>query len=466
MNVPIEPEPRPPGQPPQLERGLGLLQATALNIANMVGIGPFITIPLFIGTMNGPQAMVAWVIAAVLVLCDGLVWAELGAALPGSGGSYHFLREIFGRYRWGRIVPFLFIWQFLVSGTLEMASGYIGAVEYLKYAVPSLEPTLASWGVPGGLRVVAALACVGITLSLCRNIHLVGWISVVLCGGTIITVLIVIVAGLLNFNPSLLALPPNAFEMNLTWVVALGAAMRIAVYDYLGYFNICHLGDEVRDPARTIPRAIMISVGVIAAVYMTMNLSIIAVVPWQEAMKSENIAALFMEKLFGRNVAVVFTWLVIWTALACMFAITLGYSRIPFAAARAGDFFAVFAKVQPGGNYPQVSLLALGGLTAVFCFLPLQTVIDGAVTVRILVQFIGQIIALHILRTQRPDVPLPFRMWLYPIPSVLALIGWVFLWATSGMQLLLVGLGVIASGAIVFAVWQKVQKVDRPPAAA
>ena len=125
-------EPTPAG--PGLERGLGVLQATSLNVANMVGIGPFITIPAFIATMAGPQAMVGWIAAAILVICDGLVWSELGAALPGSGGSYHFLREIFGRYRWGRIMPFLFIWQFLVSGAMEMASGYIGALSYLEYA--------------------------------------------------------------------------------------------------------------------------------------------------------------------------------------------------------------------------------------------------------------------------------------------------------------------------------------------
>lgn len=167
-------------QAEKLDRGLGLVSATSLNLANMVGIGPFITIPLFIGTMNGPQAMVAWVIAAVLVLCDGLVWAELGAALPGSGGSYHFLSETFGKTRWGRVVPFLFVWQFLVGGTLEIASGYIGAVDYLRYALPNLEPTLQSWGLPFGMNMIAAIACIAITLVLCRNIRVVGWLSIVL----------------------------------------------------------------------------------------------------------------------------------------------------------------------------------------------------------------------------------------------------------------------------------------------
>lgn len=438
-----------------LDRGLGLLQAAALNIANMVGIGPFITIPLFIASMNGPHAMIGWLIAAVLVLCDGLVWSELGAALPGSGGTYHFLREIFRPYRWGRLLPFLFIWQFLISGTLEMASGYIGSVDYLKYAIPGLQPAFERWGVPWGWNAVAAVGCVTVVWLLSRRIQVVGWLGVALTAGTIVTVLIVILAGLTHFNGELLRVPPDAFRLNtLAFWIGLGGAMRIAVYDFMGYYNICHLGDEVRLPGKTIPRAVIISVLLIGAAYFAMNLSVIAVVPWQEAMKSENVAALFMERLFGRPIAVAFTGLIVWTSLACMFAITLGYSRIPYAAAREGDFFRVFARLHPRDHYPWVSLLAVGGLTAVFCFFPLQQVIEAAVTVRILVQFVGQIVALHVLRTTRPDVPLPFRMWLYPIPSCVALAGWIFLWASSGSTLVLSGLGVIGSGCVVYVAWR------------
>jgi amino acid transporter len=227
--------------PPTLERGLGLPQAVALNISNMVGIGPFITIPLFIAAMGGPQALIGWFIAAVLILCDGLVWSELGAALPGSGGTYHFLRESFGRFRWGRIMPFLFIWQFLVSGTLEMASGYIGVLAYAKYALPGLEETFAH--IPGKLGIVGAGLCALITFVLCRRIRIVGWFSIVLSIGTLITVLIVIIAGLTHFRRELLVLPPDAFHLDARWFGGLGGAMTIAVYDFFGYYNICHLGD-------------------------------------------------------------------------------------------------------------------------------------------------------------------------------------------------------------------------------
>lgn len=442
-----------------LHRGLGVAQATALNIANMVGIGPFITIPGFLAAMHGPQALIAWVIAAVLIICDGLVWSELGAALPGSGGSYHFLSEIFGRLRFGRIVPFLFIWQFLVSGTLEMASGYMGAVKYLQYPFPRLADTLKEWQVPGGTSTLAAGGVLVVTLILCRHIRSLGWLGIIFCIGTLVTVLTVIVAGSAHFDRALLTFPDDAFRLDgeHPFFGGLGAAMAIAIYDYLGYYNICHLGDEVVDPGKTIPRAVMLSVVIVAALYLTMNLAIIGVLPWEQAMHSNFVASEFMEILYGRKTAELFTWLILWTVAACMFAITLGYSRIPYAAARNGGFFRIFAIVHPVHRYPVVSLVALGLLTAVFCYFPLDMVINAAVIVRILVQFIGQIVGLHLLHTTRPDVQLPFRMWLYPIPSLVALSGWIFVFATADTKVLYMALGVLASGCVAFAVWHLLQ---------
>src|SRR5881409_1121638 len=109
-----------PAEPPQLLRRFGLLPATALNMTNMIGVGPFITIPLLMSALGGPQAMLGWVVALVIVIGDGMVWSELGAAMPGSGGSFHYLREAFGRARVGRVMAFLFVWQFVLSGPLEI----------------------------------------------------------------------------------------------------------------------------------------------------------------------------------------------------------------------------------------------------------------------------------------------------------------------------------------------------------
>ena len=436
---------------PTLHRSLGPWQATALNVSNMVGIGPFITIPLFIAEMQGPQALVAWVLAAVLVLCDGLVWSELGAALPGSGGSYHFLSHIYGRTRWGRLIPFLFVWQFVVSGTLEMASGYIGALDYLAYILPDLP----RWPVPGGPATLASVAALAVTALLCRPIGFLGPLGIVLAAGTIVTVSVVIVSGLANFRPELITFPPDAFRIDRGFLTGLGGAMLIAIYDYLGYYNVCHLGDEVVEPGRTIPRAVVISILVVAAIYLCMNTVIIGVVPWQRAMVSPNIAAEFMETLHGRGVAVAFTALILWTVAACLFAMQLGYSRVLYAAARAGDFFAVFARVHPVDRYPWAALLCLGVLTAVFCHYPLPQVIAAAVTVRIVVQFVGQIVGLHLLRRRLPAERMPFRMWFYPLPSLVALGGWLFVLGTSSVEAVSLAAAVLVSGAIVFAVRER-----------
>ncbi|MFO0411047.1 MAG: APC family permease, partial [Planctomycetota bacterium] len=319
---------------------------------------------------------------------------------------------------------------------------------YLEYAIPSLVQSFQ--GLPGGTRWLAVVAVVVVTLLLCRRIESIGWIAVVMTCGTLLTVAMVIVSGWMHMDWGKITFPEGAFKLDGKFATGLGAAMLIAIYDYLGYYNVCHLGDEVRDPARTIPRAVIGSVVVIALIYMSMNLCIIGVVPWQQAMESKNIAADFMETLYGRSWAVAFTWLILWSALACMFAITLGYSRIPYAAAKQGDFYGVFGRLHPEGKYPWVSLLALGVLTSLFCFLDLKIVIDAAVCVRIVVQFLGQIVALHVVRTTRPDIELPFRMWLYPIPSLIAAVGWIFVLVTADPTALLMSLGVVLSGVVVY----------------
>jgi amino acid transporter len=370
----------------------------------------------------------------------------LGAALPGSGGSYHFLSTIYGQTRWGRLIPFLFVWQFAVSGTLEMASGYIGALDYLAYIVPDL----ATWRLPGGPATLAALAALAMTAVLCRPIGFLGPLGVVLAAGTIVTVSVVIVSGIANFRPELITLPPDAFRIDRGFFAGLGGAMLIAIYDYLGYYNVCHLGDEVVEPGRTIPRAVVISILVVASIYLCMNTVIIGVVPWQRAMASPNIAAEFMETLYGRTVAVGFTALILWTVAACLFAIQLGYSRVLYAAARNRDFLGIFARVHPVHGYPGAALVCLGLLTAVFCYWPLPKVIDAAVTVRIVVQFIGQIVGLHLLRRRLPAERMPFRMWLYPLPSLIALAGWLFVLGTSSVAALTLAAAVLASGTVAF----------------
>ena len=283
-----------------------------------------------------------------------------------------------------------------------------------------------------------------------------------LCAGTILTLLGVIVAGLLHFDSSLLDSSHTALHRstNKPFSVGLGAAMLVAIYDYLGYYNVCHLGDEVKQPERTIPLAIIVSVCAVSIIYLVMNTAIIGVVPWWEARESKQIATTFMERIYGRNVSVAFAFLIIWTAVACVFAMFLGYSRIPYAAARHGDFFSIFATLHPTEKYPRISLLTLGGITALFCFLELETVVNAAVCVRILIQFIGQIVALHLLRTRQSEIPRPFQMPLYPLPSLIALVGWLYVLLTADRIVLALSAVVMVSGVVAFVIRNRVSATN------
>ena len=124
----------------QLERSLGLTEATALNMTFMVGIGPFVVIPIVLQAMGGPQSLLAWVLGALLAVFDGCVWAELGAAMPQAGGSYVFLREAYGPLRWGKLMSFLYIWQTLFQGPLSIASGALGFANYSEYLTSKSSP--------------------------------------------------------------------------------------------------------------------------------------------------------------------------------------------------------------------------------------------------------------------------------------------------------------------------------------
>ena len=437
--------------PPTLERRITLLPATALNMSNMLGIGPFITIPLLMTGLGGPQALAGWAVALVIVIADGLIWSELGAAMPGSGGTYQYLREGFGP-RYGRLMAFLFIWQFILSGPLEIASGYIGFANYARYVWPGM-------GHASGMAIAVVIGAVNIAL-LYRRIDSISRLTVTLWAGSLVTTFAVIVSGALNFNPAIaFDMPPDAFSFSLGFFIGLGASARIGIYDYLGYYNICYIGDEVQAPGRVIPRAILISVVAVALIYAGINLSIIGVVPWREFVPasahahSDFIVSVFMERLYGTHVATVFTAMVLWTAFGSVFALLLGYSRIPYAAALDGTFFRVFARVHPEKHFPHVSLVVIGVIAILCSTFSLGMVIDALLTTRILVQFIGQVVAVIRLRTVRPDMSRPFRMWLYPVPALVALLGWTFVLGTSDPLVILFGLGTLALGVAAFFAW-------------
>jgi amino acid transporter len=434
---------------PGLIRGMGLGSATALNMIDMIGVGPFITMPLILGAMGGPQAMLGWVVGALFAVCDGLVWAELGAAMPGSGGSYRYLREIYGPQKMGRLISFLFIWQLSFSAPLSIATGCIGLAGYAAYYWPGLETVYAahnavlhipwagdlqaSWIVTGGTAVAIGV-CGLATLLLYRRITVIGKLSKVLWVCVMGTIGWIIFAGLTHFNSAqAFDFPPGAFTLSRGFFTGLGGAMLIATYDYWGYYNVAFLGDEVEDPGHNIPRALLLSIALVACLYLVMNMCILAVVPWREMLQSGHnnnglyVVSFFMQRIYGAWAARVVTGLVMLTAFASVFSLMLGYSRVPYAAAKDGNYFRALAKVHPVHRFPHVSLLALGVVAAAFCFLRLKDAIAALVVIRILIQFLVQAVGLIVLRVRRPELPRPFRMWLYPLPALLAIGGFLFI---------------------------------------
>jgi amino acid transporter len=434
---------------PQLVRGIGLGSATALNMIDMIGVGPFITIPLIVTVMGGPQAMLGWIFGAILAICDGLVWAELGAAMPGSGGSYRYLKEIYGPRKLGRAVSFLFIWQLSFSAPLSIASGAVGLSQYASFFWPRLERVWATRTLTlntpllGPLQLTwvampATLLAIGVCLLtaflLYRRITAISRLSTLLWAGVMATIGWIIFAGLTHFNArQAFDFPPGAFTLSRNFFRGLGGAMLIAAYDIGGYYNVCFLGDEVKEPAKNIPRALFLSILAVVCLYVLMNVSILGVIPWRELARSGAansklyVVSTLMERVYGHAAGSIISVLVMWTAFASVFSLTLGYSRVPYAAALDGNYFRVFARVHPVYRIPYISVLALAGVGALFCFLRLADLIAALVVTRILLQYLVQAVGVIVLRIRRPDMPRPFRMWLYPVPALVAAASFIFI---------------------------------------
>ena len=419
----------------RLPRALGLRSAVALNMINMIGVGPFITIPLIIQAMGGPQAMLGWLLGAGFALCDGLIWAELGAALPGEGGSYHYLSEIYGPQKWGRLFSFLFIWQNIFSAPLTIASGCIGLALYATFLWPSLDHPLFALNAHLAVSqaTLVAMGCCLLALVLAyRQIRWIGRLAQWLWGGVLFTMAWVIFAGVTHYHAArAFRFPPGAFHLGSGFFLGLGSAMLIAFYDYEGYENANYLGGEVVRPERTLPRAILISIALVALLYLLMNLSVLGVVPWRDMLgggaAANYVISTLMQRLYGTAAARVVTGLILWTAFASVFGLLVGCSRILYAAAADGNFFRSFARLHPRQRFPTVALLTLGLVSTAFCIFRLDDVIAALVVIRVLLQYLLQAVGLLLLRRRRPELARPFRMWLYPLPVVLAIAGFLFL---------------------------------------
>ncbi|MFF3516458.1 APC family permease [Streptomyces sp. NPDC002573] len=457
------------GSPPPeggFVRRVGLFQATAINMSQMCGIGPFVTIPLMVAAFGGPQAVIGFVAGALLALADGLVWAELGAAMPGSGGSYVYLRQAF-QYRTGRLMPFLFVWTAMLFIPLIMSTGVVGFVQYLGYLAPHLGQTT---GDLIGLGVIVL-----VLLLLWRGIENIARITAVMWAVMIASVLLVIVAAASDFSPHLaFTYPSHAFELTggHFWLGFAGG-LTIGIYDYLGYNTTAYMGAEIKDPGRMLPRSIIYSILGIMAIYLLLQIGTLGVVDWHRMtdpndIASTSVASAVLEKTWGKGAADTVTVLILITAFASVFTGLLGGSRVPYDAARDRVFFRPYAKLHPQHRFPVLGLATMGVVTAIGFLIgrhtDLATLIQLLTTVMVLVQALAQIAAVTVLRSRQPGLRRPYRMWLYPVPSLVALVGWLVIYGyadknSPGRHPIEWSLGWLVLGCVAFLVWARLEKV-------
>ena len=443
---------------PHFQRSLGTWSAVAVNMTQMCGIGPFLTIPLIVSTMGGPQVILAWLLGGAVVLADGLVWAELGAAMPGAGGTYLYLRQAF-QYRTGRLLPFLFIWTAMLAIPLIMSTGVIGLLSYLGYYGPALVKSdnatsavdsAASTGSGSGIfdwswialtptgMAISILVVAVVAVALYRNIDVIKQLTLALWIIMFLAVAGVIAAAFSHFDlHQAFHFPPDAFRLDRAFFLGLGSGLVLAVYDYLGYNTTAYMASELRDPGRVLPRSITFSIFGMMAIYLTMNIGILGTLPIEQIKKSTFLASEVVEHNWGVVPAKIMTGLIIVTALASIFTGLLGGSRVPFNAARDKLFLPIFGRLHPRLNIPHVSILVMCLLTAVGSLFKLQAVIDMLTAVTILIQAIAQIVALWVLRRRQPDLQRPYRMLWYPLPSLIALAGWIYIYIAAGWPMLL-----------------------------
>jgi len=415
---------------------------------------------------GGAESLLAWAAGAVLAVCDGCIWAELGAAMPEAGGSYVFLREAYGAMRWGRLLAFLYIWQTLFQGPLSIASGALGFADYSAYLVDksgALARLVAR--VAAAIRthddnLIGALIVVFVILLLYRRITQIGRISVVFSVVVIGTILWIVWGGARHFDAHRV-FDFSSGDWSFSWLLfaALGHGTVQTIYSYLGYYNVCNLGGEMKNPEKNIPRAIFISILGISALYLGMQASVLSVIPWREAAQSKFIVSTFIERVYGSQWAALATSLILITALGSVFSAMLGYSRVPYAAAVDGNFLSVFARVHPKKHFPYVSLVALGAVAALCCLaFSLISVIRAILAMRCLIQFAAQGVGLILLHRRWQGERLPFRMWLYPVPVIVAIAGWIAIFFSTGRKPMLASLAAAGAGILVYlgrALWQR-----------
>ncbi|KAJ8603315.1 hypothetical protein CTAYLR_009034 [Chrysophaeum taylorii] len=412
-------------------RKLGLREALGLNFLNMFGTGPLITLPLLLRATrpHGPHALIGYACAGFVATCDSLVWAELGARFPISGGSQTYLKETLGP-----LAAFVFVWQFILAGPLEVASGFAAMANYVSYVV-HLE------------RVeTGVLACIACALAALLAHRELARTTLVASAISLLAIAFILVSGFANFRH---------FESANGWtgrgssfstdrlfaptglLFSLGRTMRIGIYDYTGYFDVNFVGDQLENPRRTIPVACIGSCVATGIVYFLVYVAIVGVLPWDgddgfvkrcSDRDQCYVAALFAERIVGQNFARAFALVVSLTIFGSCFALLVGYATVPYAASRDSLFFSWFS----ANATTDRSLCVVGTIACALCFVDLDVLVEAVATTRLVAQFAAQAFGLWLLKSRPETRPSSsFNLPLHPIPQLVVILAFAFVFATS-----------------------------------
>jgi len=417
-----------------------LLQAAGFNTMNMFGTGPLITIPYCLAQVDpmGPHAMLGYGVACVACVCDSLVWAEMGSMWPKSGGSYVYLRNMYGEHTWGRLACFMYIWQFFISLPAEVASGFIAVAEYLVY----FDTQVIDYWPRVGISLVL-LCCVGLLLY--RKIEDIGTVTLVLGGITVLTMAFVLIAGFSDWHSEYLESPSGAFKGFGQFLMTVAVATRFGVYDMAGYYDVCFMGGVVRNPKRNIPLSCVGTCCIVAVIYVLTYIAVLGHLDWRTFVDvysdhyegdaiPPGIISTFTESRVGKWLAYPISVVVAITIFASNFSVLCGQHYVPYAAAKDGVFFSVFA--HESKRYPGVadlSLLVVILLSGVWCFFSLDLVIEAMVNLIVFVQFLAQSVGLMYYRYRVPkDQQVEgWRMPLFPLPCIIQAVLFFFIWITT-----------------------------------
>jgi amino acid transporter len=453
---------------------LTLAQACGLNTMNMFGTGPFITIPFVVAAADppGPHALIGYAMAAFACMNDALVWSELGSIWPDSGGSYVYLRELYGPNTWGRLCAFIFVWQIMVSGPMEAASGFIATAQYIAY-IDETYTYIHHSGIAFGM-------CVTTIWALYREIDEVGTITLVLWAFTIAAIIFTMIAGFISFKTEYIDTPADAYSDGGKFFVSMAVAARYAVYDFTGYYDVNFVGKEVKNPRETIPIACIGTCCVIAMCFFLVDIAVIGSLEWDPkadppgyvelvtsgAESANFIMAIFCEKMISRNFAIFFSLIVSITIFGSCFSFIIGLAQVPYTAAKDGYFYDFLAhQHEYYKGLSDYSLLFVGALSTIFCFVELEIVIEGMLTMMLFVQFMGQGWGLIYYRYFFPEEDQEhggFTVPMFPIPNIIQLIifGFIFIttdtWIIGGhVPLLEIAILFLIAGTLMYLLWAK-----------